>query len=282
MSIVRITNNVPTRQFRLLRLAVIGVISMLMLVAAANPAFAQTPAPAAPTNLTAELTETDGEVQLTWDAAEGATSYRVCRRVQNPLSGWSCISRTATNVLFTGLTVDKTYDFAVASYDGRTYSSWVWTEATVETVAVLICPITGIAIPDGYLSVNETMTGTSGWSFTLREITRKPTITLSGTKYTPFEGRQYLKVCGTVKASSDSRQPFLAGYTNNLTSDLGMGFLFPDHSETTWRDVGSVPAGQTRSACDVWDVPADAATILYAINDFQANPAVFRVDLPAQ
>ena len=282
MSIVRITNNVPNRQFRLLRLAVIGVIATLMLVAAANPAFAQTPAPAAPTNLTAELTETDGEVQLTWDVAEGATSYRVCRRVQNPLSGWSCISRTATNVLFTGLTVDKTYDFAVASYDGRTYSSWVWTEATVETVAVLICPITGIAIPDGYLSVNETVTSTVGWSFTLTEITRKPNITLNGTQYLPTEGWQYVKVCGKFKAPSDGPWAFFAGYYNNLSSDLGMGFLSPDGSVTEWIDVGRVPAGQTRNACDIWEVPADATTILYAVNSFRANPAVFRVDLPAQ
>ena len=282
MSVARITRRFQTRRFRTLRLAVIGVIAMLMLAITANPAFAQTPVPAPPANLTAELTETDGEVQLSWDAAEGATSYRACRRVQNPPGGWSCVSRTATNALFTGLTVDKTYDFAVASYDGRSYSSWVWTEATVEAVAVLICPITGIAIPDGYLSVNETMTGASGWSFTLTEITRKPTVTLSGTNYSPVEGRQFLKVCGRLKAPSDRQWSFLAGYDNNLSSDLGIGFLFPDNSVTEWIDVGSVPAGQTRNGCDVWDVPEDAATILYAIYNFQANPAVFRVDLPAQ
>ena len=281
MPIVRIVSSVPTRQLRLFRLAIIGAIAMLMLAVAANPTFAQTPVPSAPANLTAELTETEGEVQLTWDAAEGATSYRACRRVQSPPSGWSCISRTATDALFTGLTVDKVYDFAVASYDGRAYSSWVWTEATVESIAVAICPITGIALPGGYLSVNETATSAVGWSFTLTEITRKPNITLGGTKYSPIEGRQFLKVCGTFKAPSNRQRSFLAGYDNNLSSDRGLGFLSFDSSVTTWLDTRSVPAGETRNACDVWDVPADAATILYAVDKFQANAAVFRVDLPA-
>lgn len=279
MPIVRITNTVPTRQFRLLRLAVIGVIATLMLVTAANPAFAQTPAPAAPTNLTAELTETDGEVQLTWDAAEGATSYRVCRRVQNPLSGWSCISRTATNVLFTGLTVDKTYDFAVASYDGRTYSSWVWTEATVETI-VHICPISGLVIPDGYLSVGDTTTASGGQTFTLTSLSKQASITIGSTKYKPYDNRQYVKVCGTVKAPSTSSTYFLAGYADNAITDTGVGFAESDDDVTDWLDVGVISAGATASACTVWEVPDDASTVIYAVNNFNALPGVFKYELP--
>ena len=87
MSAVRTTTRVPSSPFRLLRLAVIGIMAMLILTLAANPAFAQTPAPAAPANLTAELTDTEGEVLLSWDTAEGATSYRACRRVQDPPGG---------------------------------------------------------------------------------------------------------------------------------------------------------------------------------------------------
>ena len=89
MPVFRFPSSVPARHFRLLRLAVIGAMAMLMLAVAANPTFAQTPAPSAPTNLSAELTDTDGEVQLNWDAAEGATSYRACRRVQNPPGSWA-------------------------------------------------------------------------------------------------------------------------------------------------------------------------------------------------
>ena len=280
MPVIRFPGRVPARHFRLLRLAVVGAIAMLMLAVAANPTFAQTPVPSAPTNLTAELTDTEGEVQLAWDAAEGATSYRACRRVQSPPGGWSCVTRKDTDALFQKLTVGTTYDFAVASYDGKSYSSWVWTEAKVETI-VLICPITGIAIPGGYLSVNETMTATNGKSFTLTGITRKSNITLSGTNYQPITGRQFLKVCGTVKAPSDNWTIFYPGSSNNLATDLGVGFVVPDDSVTDWYDVGRIQASETKSGCDVWEVPTDTATVLYAVENFRANAAVFRVDLPA-
>ena len=281
MSIVRITSRFPTRQFRMFRLAAIGVIAMLMLVVAANPTFAQTPAPSAPTNLTAELTETDGEVQLAWDAAEGATSYRACRRVQSPPGGWACVSRKATNALFTGLTVDKTYDFAVASYDGRTYSSWVWTEATVEAIAH-ICPISGLTIPDGYLSVGDTTTATGGQTFTLTSISKQAFITIGSTKYRPYDNRQYVKVCGKVKASSTASTHFLPGYENNAITDTGVGFGEFDDAVTDWIDVGSISAGTTASACSVWEIPDDASTVIYAVNNFNDLPGVFRVDLPAE
>ena len=279
MPIVRIVSSVPTRQLRLFRLAIIGAIAMLMLAVAANPTFAQTPVPSAPANLTAELTETEGEVQLTWDAAEGATSYRACRRVQSPPSGWSCISRTATDALFTGLTVDKVYDFAVASYDGRSYSSWVWTEATVETI-VHICPITGLPIPDGYLSVGDSTTASGGRMFTLTSISKQATITIGSTQYLPYDNRQYVKICGTVKASSTASTHFLAGYNSSVISDTGVGFTESDDGVTDWLDTGIIAKGATASACEVWEIPDDASTVLLAVNNFNALPGVFRYELP--
>ena len=189
----------------------------------------KTTTPAAPANLTAELTDTEGEVQLTWDAAERATHYRVCQRVQSPAGNWSCVWRTTTDALFTGLTVDTAYDFAVASYDGKAYSAWVRRELMVEAVTPHFCPITGLAIPEGYLSVNESTTSSGGTTFKLTGITRKSTITLDGTSYRPVTGRQFLKVCGTVKAPSDSWTIFYPGSDNNLSTDLGVGFNFPDH-----------------------------------------------------
>lgn len=281
MSAVRTTTRVPSSPFRLLRLAVIGIMAMLILTLAANPAFAQTPAPAAPANLTAELTDTEGEVLLSWDAAEGATSYRACRRVQDPPGGWSCVNRTTTSTLFAGLTVDAVYDFAVASYDGQSYSSWVWTEATVEAIAVHICPVTGLAIPEGYLSVNDKTTHILGDEFTLTSITRQSTFRLNNQTYQAFEGRQLLKVCGTLKAPSDDTAYFAIGFDNNLATDAGIGFTWADDGTTEWREVGEVPAGQSRSACDIWDVPDDATVAIYAVNNLKPKAGVYRVDLPA-
>ena len=276
MSNIRTIVSVPTRPFRL---AVIGIMLALMLTLAASPAFAQTPVPAAPANLAAELTDTEGEVLLSWDSAEGATSYRACRRVQTPPGGWNCVNRTTTEALFAGLTLNTTYDFAVASYDGRSFSSWEWTEATVETI-VHICPITGLRIPDGYLSVNEVTVSSGGQGFMLTGITRQATVTWSGTEYAPIAGRQFLKVCGVVAAPTNRSAIFWPGYWNNLTADSGIGFVTFDDNTTDWRDVGEIPANQTRAACDLWDVPSDAATIIYAVNNFQADASLYRVDLP--
>ena len=281
MSAVRTNTRVPSSPFRLLRLALIGMMAMLILTLAANSALAQTPAPAAPANLTAELTDTEGEVLLSWDTAEGATSYRACRRVQDPPSGWSCVNRTTTSALFTGLAVDTAYDFAVASYDGQSYSSWVWTEATVEALAPQICPITGLPIPEGgYLAVDDVTTASNDQLFMLTEITRQSSINLGGTDYAPFQGRQYVKVCGAVRAPEDYGIPVLAGYHNNLSTDSGLGFVTSDDDTTDWFEVGDVPAGEVRRGCDIWEVPADATTVIYAINNFNAEAALYQVRLP--
>ena len=272
------TNFVPTHPVRFASIGVLALLALLLSVASAS---AQTPAPAAPTNLAAELTDTEGEVQLTWDAAEGATSYRVCQRTQQPAGAWSCVLRTTTNALFTGLASGTTYDFAVASYDGETYSEWVWTELTVRTSSAHICPITGLAIPEGYLSVNEKTTASSGREFTLTSITRKSTIRSGSINYNPFDGRAFVKVCGKVKAGSTSTA-FIAGYFNNLSTEDGIGFVTSDDGTTDWLDVGVISANQTRSACDVWEVPEDADTIIYAVYNSNDNDGVYKVDLPEE
>ena len=267
---------ITTHSVRTIALATLAVL----LFALASPVDAQTPAPAAPTNLVAELTDTEGEVQLTWDAAERAPQYRVCQRVQSPPGIWSCVWRTTTDALFTGLTVDTAYDFAIASYDGKTYSNWVWATATVEAITPHICPITGLAIPGGYLSVNEKTTSSVGSEFTLTSISRKSTVRYGTTDYDPFEGRAFVKVCGTVKVGS-IETGFFAGYYNNLSTDDGIGFVTSDGGTRDWLDVGVIPAGQTRSACDVWEVPEHATTVIYAVYNFNDNDGVYKVDLPA-
>jgi len=278
MSTIRTITNVPARPFRL---AAIGIMLMLLLAMAAQPAIAQTPAPAAPANLAAELTDTEGEILLSWDAAEGATSYRACRRVQDPPGGWSCVNRTTTSTLFAGLTVDTVYDFAVASYDGQSYSSWVWTEAIVEAIAVDICPITGLHIPDGYLSVNDISTNSNSQRFVLTGVTRQATFRSGGDDWLPWEGRQFVKVCGAVQAPANQAGAFTPGYSNNLATDLGLGFLVIDDNTTEWREVGTIPQGEVKTACDIWEIPEDATTVIYAVNNWNANPGVYRVELPA-
>lgn len=271
-----------TRNRRLSRYASIVIMAVLLLalLTTAQPAIAQTPAPAAPSNLTAALTDTEGEVLLSWDAAEGASQYRACRRVQNPSGSWSCVTRTATSASFAGLTVNTVYDFAVASYDGQSYSSWVWAEAMVEALAPHICPVTGLAIPEGYLSVNDKTTRSLGDEFTLTSITSQSTFRLNNQTYQAFEGRQLLKVCGTLKAPSDDTARFTIGFDNNLATDAGIGFTWVDDGTTEWREVGEIPAGESRSGCDIWDVPDDATVAIYAVNNFKPEAGVYRVDLP--
>lgn len=221
----------------------LSVVAVLTLLMATAPASAQTAAPAAPTNLNVELTDTEGEAHLTWDAAEGATSYRACNRVQNPAGSWSCVSRTTNNATFTGLTVGTIYDFAVASYNGEEHSSWVWAELTIQGVSHAICPITGMAIPEGYLSVNEKTTSALTTEFTLTGITRKSTIRLGDNTYSPIDGRAYVKVCGSLKNRSDGAWRFITGLSNNLASDTGIGFTWMDDNTTEWSEVGEIPAG---------------------------------------
>lgn len=258
------------------------VMLMMVLLVIAQPVVAQTPAPPAPENLTAEITETEGEIQLSWDPAEGATSYRSCRRVQEPTGSWSCVNRTTTDALFTNLTVDTIYDFALASYDGQSYSSWVWTEALVEAIPVHICPVTGLPIPDGYLAVNDINTDSSGQRFVLTGITRQDTVDWDGTNYEPWDGRQYVKVCGAVQAPEDLQGLFLPGYANNLSTDAGIGFVTFDDDFTEWREVGLIAAGEVETACDIWEIPEDATTVIYAVNNLNNAPGVYRVELPAE
>ena len=88
-------------------------------------------------------------------------------------------------------------------------------------------------------------------------------------------------MCGTVKAPADDEGIFIQGVSNNLSTDTGIGFVFIDDSVTEWREVDPFPAGSTKSACDIWDGPDAAATVVYAINNFQEDLGVYRVDLPA-
>ena len=157
---------------RRVMLGFLAVLTMA-LVFFAGSTDAQTQAPAAPSYLVAYSAHTEGEIILYWDAVEGATQYRVCRRLQDPPGIWGCLGSTDNSALLTRLQVGSVYDFSVAAYDGFFYSSLVWTEALVEVRELDYGPVTGLVIPDGYLSVGESTTHVLGQTFTLTGITPK-------------------------------------------------------------------------------------------------------------
>ena len=212
---------------------------------------AQTPGPAAPADLVAYNPHTEGEIILYWDAVEDAVDCRVCRRMQAPPGRWGCLDSPDNSALLTRLEVGVVYDFVVAAHDGLFNSSWTCTEATVGIPEVDLDPITGLPIPDGYLSVGEPTTHLLGRMFTLTGITSEAAVTLGASDFPPMVGRRYVKACGTVTAPADSDVRFLPGSDNNLHTELGMGFQVVDDRVEDWSDVGVVPAGETRSACDV-------------------------------
>ena len=263
------------------RFVIFGVVAMLALLSAvvAGSADAQTPGPAVPSDLRAYNAQTEGEIVLHWDASEGATHYRVCRRSQDPTSRWGCFDSPDNSALLTGLKAGAVHDFAVASKDGSFQSSWVSTEALVEVPEVERDPLTGLPVPYGYLSVGETTTHVSGRTFTLTGITFKGGITEGESDFPPLAGRQYVKVCGEVTAPAGVDGYFASGSDNNLFTDQGIGFRVRDDNVTGWSEVGAVPAGETRSACDVWEVPAGSRTVIYAVNNWLEHPGVYRVEL---
>ena len=263
------------------RSVIFGVVAMLTLLTAlvAGSADAQTPGPVAPVNLKAYNAQTEGEIILHWDASEGAKQYRVCRRLQDPPGRWGCFDSSDNSALVTRLEVGAVHDFAVAAKDGSFQSSWASVEALVEVPEVERDPFTGLPMPDGYLSVGEATTHVSGRTFTLTGITFKGGVTLGESDFPPLAGRQYVKVCGTVTSPDDSEVHFRPGSDNNLFTDRGVGFRVPDDNVSDWSEVGAVPAGETRSACDVWDVPASSKTVIYAVNNWLEHPGVYRVDL---
>ena len=263
------------------RFVIWGVVAMLTLVLAFVPGFvgAQTPGPAAPANLVAYPANTEGEMILYWDASEGATHYRVCRRLKVPAGDWGCFDSPDNSALLTGLQVGEVYYFAVAAHGEFLHSSWAWTEAVVDVPEVRRCPVTGLPIPDGYLSVGDSTTHVMGRTFTLTGITHKAGVTLGESDFPPSAGRHYVRVCGTVTSPDDAEVHFRPGIDNNLFTDRGMGFRVPDDRVTDWSEAGAVPAGEARSGCDVWEVPAGSGIVFYAVNNWLEHPGVYRVEL---
>ena len=249
---------------------------MLTLALAFVPgsAGAQTPGPAKPANLTAYPANTEGEIILHWDASEGAAHYRVCRRPADGAARWGCFDSPDNSALLTRLQVGVPYYFAVAAGGEYLHSSWAWTEAVVGIPEVARCPVTGLPIPDGYLSVGENTTHVSGRIFSLTGIVPKGGITQGESDFPPLASRQYVEVCGKVTAPAGVEVHFRPGIDNNLFTDRGMGFRVPDDRVTDWSEVGRCARGQDShsalrclgSSCRFRNV------VYYAVNNWLENP----------
>ena len=130
-----------------------------------------------------------------------------------------------------------------------------------------------------FLSAGETTTHVLGRAFTLTGITHQGWVTFGESDFPPSAGRHYVRVCGAVTSPDDAEVDFRPGIDNNLVTGRGMGFRVPDDNVTDWSEVGAVLAGETSSGCDVWEVPAGAGTVFYAVNNWLEHPAVYRVEL---
>lgn len=191
------------------------------------------------------------------------------------------ISRPDDDTDHENVTITVTATSADTNYSNLTTTLRVLVNDTTGQHGEGFCPITGAPLPPGgYLSVGGESTDLLGNTFTLDSVTKKATIRLDGENYRAITGRQFIRVCGTFRNSVDFSVLFLFGRQYGLSTDAGIGFVVPDDAVTSWLDVGRVPAGQTRSACDVWEIPGTASTVIVAFNSFQTNPALFSVDLP--
>ncbi len=248
---------------RMARYATVAMLMglMLTLLVVAPPAMAQSaPTPAAPTNLKAKLTATQGQVHWNWNAVAGATKYRACDRAVRQGAKWDCDDTTTLGMYSSNLTVGVTYEFAVASVKDGVYSRWAKTRLLIEDAIPHLCPITGMPIPaGGYKSVGDTVrangvsvtvTGASFPADTDRQLTND---------------RRFIKICATVSKGESSY------YNGNLDTDAGLSMQ--------WNSLDN---------CARYDIPANATVAIFAVRPWRDNassvdghPFLYRFNVPA-
>lgn len=270
------------------------VLAALMLIAgiAAMPG-----ALTRPNQPTVVATANPGELRVSWNRVPGAEHYtvgyanpdemkRMTAAGRNSLDAFYYVTIGADNTshTLTGLEPETVYWVTVGAQDKRFGAAPVWAKQhAVATTAgqhgAGFCPITGLPLGDeGYLSVGNSTTDSSGNVFTLDSVTKQLTRHLFGSDRSPNNDRQFIKVCGTIQVGG------LIGYVSaaydyNVDTDAGIGFREADTSVTDWADVGLLGTGVTASACEIWDIPANATMVIVAINNGQNNPGLYRIDL---
>ncbi len=299
---------------------IVAVVAMFAASLTATPAPAavaqSTPPP--PANQQARNTGTPGEVIVTWNAAAGANRYRVgwLNHADYLAAGNTWLQRftfadvpsSVRSYRVTRLTPGEEYWFIVASVDAGNQmywpSSWIQKFAVTATPTPTpaptptpcptshgpgaptggdgaMCPITGLPVGDGYLEVGD-KADSGGLSYRLDEVTTPATVQFSrgGQRYTPFEGRQWVRTCGTVWNHYNFTTAQYAGSTVVIDSDAGIGFHFPLHNETPNR----IAPGRSGKQCYTWDLPATASTAILAVNLYFDHETVrlFRIPIRTQ
>ena len=284
--------NKPARALSLIVL----VATLLVAGIAAMPA--QLAPPSQPTVI---ATANAGELQVSWNPVAGAQHYtvgyaspdemdRMAAAGRNRLDAftYTTIGAENTSHTITSLEPETVYWVTVGAHTqrfGATDLVWATRHAVATTAGEHgdgFCPITGLPIPaGGYLSVGQTV----NWSdatFTLDSAAIIPSITTStGGIYTSAHGNRYLQLCSTQSNRTGDNLYFSAGVHNNLSTNAGIGFI--SIFGYGWRDAAPIPNGVTRSACDVWIIPASAATAVFAIFDgeIETETVLYRIDLTA-
>lgn len=253
---------------------------------------------------TASATANGGEIRISWNPVPGAQYYTVgwvnwteAQPLSNAGQDWlhlfnyTTVPGNVASHTVKGLNGGEDHYAIIRATDGQgvearfgggwsPFSEWSLATQPAGQHGAGFCPITGLPLGDeGYLSVGASTTHAVGQTFTLNSIAKQATIRLGDSDYPPFTGRQYIKTCGTVQAPATLQGSFFSGKDYHVDSDSGLGFAALDTSIVDWLDVGLIPQGQTRSACEVWDVPASANTVIVAVNNWQSNPALYRIEL---
>jgi hypothetical protein len=124
-----------------------------------TPAAAPCTPPAAPTGLTATAAGAN-QVNLSWTASTGATSYNVYRATTSG-GPYSLVGTSAgTTFANTGAACNTTYYYVVRAANGGTCESGNSTQASATTAVCPSCTTTNLYNSNGF----ETGTGLAGWS----------------------------------------------------------------------------------------------------------------------
>ena len=142
-----------------------------------------------------------------------------------------------------------------------------------------MCPITGLPIGEGYLSVGDRV-DSPGFSYRLDSVTTPAIVPLlaDGSLYYAPSGRQWVRTCGTVWNHYDFAEGLYPGSDVVIDSDTGIGFHMPRYDE----QLNFIVAGRSGRQCYTWSLPATASTVVLAVNLYYDHETVrlFRIDLP--
>ena len=280
----------------------------ILFIATIAAAPANLPVPATPT---AVGTANAGEIRVDWQEVPGARFYVIGWINRNDydrigssgdwLSAFHYATVPAANRNYTvsGLKAGEEYWVLLGARAERfhgeavSWSAWTGPVMTSGAHGAGLCPITGLPIPaGGYLGIGDTVSSPiANQSFTLTSASFLATVMLHYAddptqQFSPRPGRRLVEVCGTYRHHFRSAVRFSGGSESVMTSDAGIGFI---HAGTHER----IDPGVDEIGCQLWDVPAGAQTVIYAVGlggynssagvvgTDHNNIGLYRIDAPA-